>query len=107
MNQAHSGHAYPPKQHYEWYKFTGTKSLEEDIGERLRKGVGDEEERESSIVLTPSDVQTFLKSIEFSISDIGSIEETDQIEQTEPGNESEVELEEESLVLARRELSVW
>ena len=82
MNQAHSGHAYPPKQHNEWYEFAGTKSLEEDIGERLRKRVGDEEKGESSIVLTPSDVQTVLKTIEPGISNIGSVEETDQVEQT-------------------------
>ena len=81
MDQAHSGHAYPPKQHNERYEFAGTKSLEEDICERLGKGIGDEEKGESSIVLTPCDVQTVLKTIQLSISDIGSVEETDQVEE--------------------------
>ena len=82
MNQSHCRHAYPPKQHDEWNESAGTKSLEEDIGERLGERVGYEEKRESSIVLPPSDVQTVLKTIESGISDIGSVEETDQVEQT-------------------------
>lgn len=82
MDQAHSGHAYPPKQHNERYEPAGTESLEEDIGERLGKRVGNEEEGEGGIVLTPSDVQAVLKTVESGISDIGSVEETDQVEKT-------------------------
>ena len=82
MDQTHSGHAYPPKQHNEWYELAGTESLEENIGERLGKRVGNEEEGEGGIVLTSSDVQAFLKTVKSRISDIGSVEETDEVEKT-------------------------
>ena len=82
VDQAHSGHAYAPQQHNERDELAGTESLEEDIGERLGKRVGNEEEGEGGIVLTPGDVQAVLKTVESGISDIGPVEETDQVEKT-------------------------
>lgn len=51
MYQAHSHHDDPPQDHGDSEKPLGAEDLEHDIGGRLEEGVGDEEERESGIVL--------------------------------------------------------
>lgn len=86
MYQAHCRHAYPPEKHNKWYELAGPESLEEDIGERLGKRVGNEEERKGSIVLTSSDIQGIFKPFQSRVPNIRSVKEADEVEKAQPGD---------------------
>jgi len=49
--------------------------------------------------LTAGNVETLLETVKFCIADVRTVEEADEVEETEPGNQTEVELPEELSVL--------
>lgn len=59
-------------------------ALEQDIGQWLEDGVGDEEERKGSIVLVGRQVmQARLETGDFGISNVGTIKESEKVQDTE------------------------
>ena len=92
MRQAHGYHDNTPKQHDDRDEDAGSEAFQQDVGQRFKAGVGDEEDGEACVVLASRDMQTRLESIEFGIANIRSVEEADEVEEAEPGNEAEVEL---------------
>lgn len=99
VNQTHCHHHNAPYGHDQRNEDAGSHALEEDVGQGLGQGVGNEEDGESGVVLAIRHVEVLLQAIEFRVSDVGSIEETDEVEETEPRDESQVEPPQELLVL--------
>ena len=92
MGQAHTYHANSPQYHDDGYKDAGSQAFEEDVGDGLEEGVGDEEDGETGIVLAASDMKTCSEAVKFGVADICTVKEGDEVEETEPGDETEIEL---------------
>lgn len=92
MDQTHHRHADTPQDHNARDEDAGPQPLQQDIRQRLGERVRDEKDRESGIVLAPSDVQGTLQVVQSGISDVGPVEEADEVEQAEPWDEAKVEL---------------
>ena len=92
MSQSHCRHRDTPERHDDRNEDAGTKALEQDVGQGLEEGVGDEEDGEAGIVLAAGDVQGFLQAIKFGVADIGAVEEGDEVEKAEPWDQAEIEL---------------
>jgi pyruvate-formate lyase len=70
--------------HDNWNEDGRPQSLQQDIGEGLENGVRDEENRERRIISARRHVmKALLQTIDFRISDIRSVEESEEIEDTE------------------------
>jgi hypothetical protein len=70
--------------HDDWNEDWRLQPLQEDVGQWLEEGIGDEEQWQAGIVLTCGQVvQTLLQAINLGISDIRTIEEREQIQDTE------------------------
>lgn len=69
--------------HDDWDEDGWTHALEQDVGEGLKDGVGDEEDRQSGIVGSTAETEILSKSIDLGIADIGTVQEGEQIQQTE------------------------
>ena len=102
MRQPHTGHADPPQDHNDRDENARSQPFKQNVGQRLEAGVGDEEDGETGIVLAAGDVETLLEAVKLGVADVGAVEEGDEIEETKPGDQAEVELPEESAVLYMR-----
>ena len=91
MGQTHGDHCDTPDDHDGRNENTRSKALQKNIGEGFEEGVRDEEDGEAGIVLAAGDVEAFLQPIELRITDVGSVEEGDEIEEAEPRNQAEIE----------------
>jgi len=78
-------HSDTPGYHDSGYEYTGSEALEEDVGERLEAGVGDEEDGQGSVVLTVGHSEIGLKTIYLRITNVGTVEEGAQVEEAELG----------------------
>lgn len=92
-------------------KDTGPHLLQQHVGQWLEDGVADEEDGKSGIVLTVGHMQILLKTVDFRISDVCSIQERDQVKERQPWDELEVELAKELLISSGSfflaETSIW
>ena len=86
MRQAHSNHDDTPQCHDNGNEDRRAQALEEDVGQRLEEGIGDEEDGQAGIVLAAGQVEGFLEAVEAGVADVGAVEEGDEIEETEPGD---------------------
>ena len=100
MYQTGASHADSPDDHDERDEDSRTKALEQDVGQRLEDGVGNEEDRERGIVGAVRQVEVSQQTIDLRISDVGSVQEADQVEEREPRDELEVEFANEYFVLS-------
>ena len=105
MRQTHGDHTNAPEDHDDGDENARTEALEQDVGQRFEEGVGDEEDGQASVVLAAGDVEAFLEAIELGVADIGAVEEGDEVEEAEPGDQTEVEFPEESAVLQNVSIS--
>ena len=105
MAQAHGRHDYAPQDHDQRNENAGSKALEEHVGQGFGQCVGDEEDGQGSIVLATCHVEILLQAIQFCVADIGSVEKTDEVQQTEPWDESQIELPQELLILRNKMVS--
>lgn len=101
MGQSHGDHRDTPECHDDRDENAGAKALEQDIGQGFEERVRDEEDGETGVVLAACDVETRLEAIELGIADVCAVEERDEVEEAEPGDETEVEFPEEFAVLSR------
>ena len=69
--------------HDDWDKNRRTKSLEQDVGDRLEHSVRDEEDGQSRIVLRGTEVQGFLQAGDLGVADVGSVKKGKQIQEAE------------------------
>jgi len=92
VRQAHGGHDDAPDDHDGGDEDGGPETLQGDVGGRLEDGVGDEEDGQGGIVLAARDVQRLLQAVQPGVADVGPIEEGHEIQQTEPGDQFQVEL---------------
>ena len=99
VHQPHCHHDDPPQDHDQRDEDARPQALQQDVGQRFSEGVGDEEDGEGSVILAAGHFQVLLQAIEPGVSDVGSVEETDEVEEAEPWDEPEVEFPEEFLVL--------
>ena len=120
MTKTHESHDDPPEYHNRGNENARFQALEQDlrvegvravieqerkdvslthVGERLKKGIGDEEDGESSVVISRGHVQVRYQAIELCIANVGSVEETAEVQEAEPGDECEIKLEKQLLVL--------
>ena len=99
MAQAHRHHDNAPEDHDDGDEDAGPEAFEQDVGEGLEAGVGDEEDAEGGIVLAGGDVQGVFEAVEAGVADVGAVEEGDEVEEAEPGDEAQVEFPEEAAVL--------
>ncbi len=105
MDQAHGHHDDAPHGHNQGNEDARSQALEEDVREGFGQGVRDEEDGEGGVVLAVCHVEILLQAIQFRIPDVGSVEETDEVEETEPRDQSQVEFPEEFLVLRTEDVN--
>jgi hypothetical protein len=78
----HSPQNHDYRQEDAWPKF-----LQQDIRQRLKDRVTDEEYRKSLVVLSIGHVEVLLQAIDFCVANIGPVEKRDQIQEGKPWNE--------------------
>lgn len=100
MRETHRNHDNTPNRHDSRDENTRSQTLEQDIGQRFEERIRDEEDGQTGVVLAAGDVKRCLQTVEFRIADVGAVEEGDEVEETEPGDETQVELPEEFAVLS-------
>jgi hypothetical protein len=101
-----------PSQNNKRNEDTRSQPLEQNIGQGFKDRVRDEEDRKCSIILVRSHIQIFGKTRDLRISDVGPllesimwglraractisyvpIQEGDEVQQTQPGNQAEIQL---------------
>lgn len=91
MGQAHGHHRYAPYCHDDRDENTGPKALEQDVGDRFKEGIGNEEDGEAGIVLTAGDVEGRFEAVELGVADVRAVEKGDEIEEAKPRDEAQVE----------------
>jgi hypothetical protein len=74
--------------HDAWNEAGGFETLQHDIGERFEDRVGYKEDRQSSIICAGCErmlrrTETLLEAINLRVSDIGTVEESEEIQNTE------------------------
>ena len=69
-----------------------TQSLEKDIGRNLEDDIWDEEYCQRRVVLHSPEVEVRCQAEQLGIGDVDTVEESQEIEDTEKGNHSEVDL---------------
>ena len=99
MGQAHGRHDSAPQQHDDWDEDRRAQALEQDVRQGLEERVGDEEDGQAGIILAARDVEGVGQAVEFGIADVGAVEEGDEVEEAEPGDQTDVEFPEEFAVL--------
>lgn len=80
MRQAHGDHANPPQNHDGGNEHRGTQPFQQDVSKRLEERVGDEEDRQTGVVLAICDFEGFLQALESRVADVGTVEERDEVE---------------------------
>lgn len=86
MHQTHGDHYDAPQKHNGGQENGRPELFQQDLGQRLKERIGDEEDGQGVIVLIARHVEIFLKAIEFCVTDIRAIQEADQVQQGKPGN---------------------
>ena len=76
MYQSHGRHADPPPHHDDGQEYARSIFLEQDVGQRLEDGVGDEEDGEGRVVLAICQVEIFLQTVDFGVAYGGPTEVT-------------------------------
>jgi hypothetical protein len=74
-----SSRYYSPQNHNNRQEDTRSEFLEQDIRQRLKHRVTNEEDRKSLIVLSISHVEIFLQAIDFGVANVGSVEEGNEV----------------------------
>ena len=70
--ETHCDHDDTPQNHNGWNEDARPQALEEDVGQRLKKRVGNEKNGEGGIVLARGHVKILRKAINFGISNVSS-----------------------------------
>ena len=99
MHQPHKRHDHTPEYHYYGDKNTRPHPLQQDVGDGLKQRIGDEEDCQSEVVLLAVHTQVLVQTGDLGVADVGAVEEGEEVKDAEPGDEGEVEFEEETLVL--------
>jgi len=99
VRQTHGDHDDAPNDHDGGDEDGGPEALQGDVGGRLEDGVGDEEDGQGGVVLAAGDVQGLLQAVQPGVADVGPIEKGHEVQQTEPGDQFQVEPQQQLLVL--------
>lgn len=99
MAEAHEGHDQSPDDDDGGEENARRKELQECIREGLEDGVGDEENRQRHVIVGAGHPKVGFHASKSCISDVGSIEEGEEIEQRQPWDQPQVDLEQEFAVL--------
>ncbi len=86
MHETHRHHADAPHQHDGRDEDGRAKTLEEDLGERLKERVGDEEDCQRNVVLGVGHLEVLLQALDLGIANVGAVEEGNEVEEAEPWN---------------------
>lgn len=91
MHQAHTCHAQAPGDHDGRNENARTQAFEQDVGQGFGEGIGDEEDRQGSVIIPRCHVQVGQQAFQLGVADIGPVQEADEIEETQPGDQLEIE----------------
>lgn len=100
MAQTHEGHDDTPGDDDACEEDARGQTLEEAVGDGLKEGVADEEDGERHVVIASHHAEFSFHVLETGISNVGSVEEGEEVEEREPRDEPQVNLPHQLLVLA-------
>ena len=70
MREAHRDHTNPPQNHDDRDEDTGSESFEQDVRQRFKEGIGNEEDGQAGIVLAAGNMKGLLETVELSVPNI-------------------------------------
>jgi hypothetical protein len=100
MHKAHGRHDDAPEKHDDRNEDGWSETFEQNLSQRLKSGIGDEEDGQGQVVLRTCHVQIFGEASDFGIADVGTIQEGREVKQTEPWYQFEIEFPKEFAVLS-------
>jgi hypothetical protein len=99
VDDAHEGHDGAPHEDDAGEEDARRPSLDGNVGQRLEAGVRDEEDGQGNVVVGALHVERFLHLGNTGISNVGAVQERQEIEQRQPRNQPQVHLPDERFVL--------
>ena len=75
MSKTHGGHTDAPQDHDGRDENARSKALQQNVGQRLRERVADEEKTEGGIILAWRYMKCFFEADQSRVADVGPIEE--------------------------------
>lgn len=92
LNNTHKSHDQAPENHDGREPDRGSELLKQHVRGDFEGGVGEEEDGEGHVVLLSSKLKISRKALDVSVTNVTSIEETQQVEKRQHGNDVEIHL---------------
>lgn len=92
LHDTHEGCDNGPNNHDEGNPERRTRLLHHQVGRNFSENVEGEEDGKSDIVIETLEAKILLEGTETSVTNVGSIEERQEIEESEPGNQDQIDL---------------